>query len=406
MLMNCLTRHSIALSRVVVPESRLLKRNLSSDRQTFKVIALESSADDTCAAIVDNHRNIWSNVIARQNSLHEINNGIHPLHALHAHQRNMARHIILWSATRSLQVKPMVVRKALDDANLTMNDINGVAFTRGPGITGCLTVAANAAKTLAAATAKPLVGVHHMQAHALTAQLTSSSPPEFPFLCLLVSGGHTMIVLATTVWDWKILATSADRAIGSAIDRVVTLLQIPWTELGPGPGLERFCAEPVPDEEVLETPPPIIMPGQLAFSFTGIHSWVERTIHKAGGLQNTPKRAVARAFQESAFQQLTSKLILAFKWCQNHDCHVQNVIVSGGVASNLLLRKRLKDQLAPWSVALDFPDPSLCTDNAVMIGWAAMHRFMAGDHDEYSIGTLPVWSLEDLRNPPPPPAVR
>ncbi|KAJ7072499.1 glycoprotease family-domain-containing protein [Mycena amicta] len=368
-------------------------RNILRGRtKPFKVLALESSADDTCAAIVDEHANIWSNVIARQNSLHEINRGIHPLHALRAHQRNMAR----------------VVRKALDDANLTMNDIDGVAFTRGPGITGCLTVAANAAKTLAAANSKPLVGVHHMQAHALTVNLTY--PSQFPFLCLLISGGHTMIVLATSVWDFRILATTVDRSVGSAIDRVVTLLQIQWTDLGPGPGLEKYCAESAPDEAALDNPPPIIMPGQLAFSFTGLHSWVERTIHAAGGLENIPKRAVARAFQSAAFAQLEDKMVLALKWCEKHEHHVKRVVASGGVASNQFLRQRcvdiLKTRLQPFSADLVFPDPSLCTDNAAMIAWASMHRFIEGDYDDYSTETLPLWSLEDLRNPPSAPPVR
>ncbi|KAJ7209560.1 Gcp-like domain-containing protein [Mycena pura] len=359
----------------------------------FRVLALESSADDTCAAVVDASRRIWSNVVCRQNRLHEKTSGIHPLVALRAHQRNM----------------PGAVRKALHDAKLEMADIDGVAFTRGPGITGCLTVASNAAKTLAAANNKPIVGVHHMQAHALTAHLTSSSPPSFPFLTLLVSGGHTMIVLATSLVDFRVLATTVDRSVGSTIDRVVTLLQIKWADLGPGPGLERYCAEPVADEGALENEPPITMSGKLSFSYTGLHSWVERTIHAAGGLDNVKKRAVARAFQNAAFAHLEEKLLLALKWCRNNDHPVRHVVVSGGVASNSLLRQRLKTCLSQSiydPVDLVFPDPLLCTDNAVMIAWASMHRFLARDYDDYSIETLPTWSLEDLKNPPDPPAVR
>ncbi|KAJ7497128.1 Gcp-like domain-containing protein [Mycena latifolia] len=351
----------------------------------FRVLALESSADDTCAAVVDADRRIWSNVVVKQNHLHEQLGGIQPLVALLAHQRNM----------------PRAVKQALTDARMDISDIDGIAFTRGPGISGCLSVACNAAKTLAAVHNKPVVGVHHMQAHALTVNLTSSSPPQFPSLTLLVSGGHTMIVLATSIVDFRILATTADKSVGSTIDRVVTLLKIKWSELGPGPALEAYCAEPVPDEEGASYEPPITMPGRLAFSFSGLHSWVERAIHAAGGVENVRKRALARAFQNAAFAQIEDKLRLALKWCGKHDYDVRTVVVSGGVASNSLLRQRLKTFLSGYdSMELVVPEPALCTDNAVMIAWASMHRFVAQDHDDYEIAPLPDWSLEELQHPP------
>ncbi|KAJ6593703.1 glycoprotease family-domain-containing protein [Mycena capillaripes] len=350
----------------------------------FRVLAIESSADDTCAAVVDASRRIWSNVVVSQNHLHEAEGGIQPLVALLAHQRNM----------------PSVVRRALTEAKLEMADIDGVAFTRGPGLPGCLSVGFNAAKTLAAANNKPIVGVHHMQAHALTSHLTSNSPPKFPFLSLLVSGGHTMIVLVSSLVDFRILVDTVDRSIGSTIDRVVTLLKIEWTDKGPGPGLERFCAQPAPKDDSPKYEPPIPMPGRLAFSFAGLHSWVERTVSGAGGLDNVNKHALARAFQDAAFEQLDTKLLLALRWCRTHGYSVQHVVVSGGVASNQRLRDRLHGRLGATPIQLVFPDPALCTDNAVMIAWASMHRFLAGDHDDYAIDPLPSWSLNDLQNPP------
>ncbi|KAJ7128876.1 Gcp-like domain-containing protein [Mycena crocata] len=372
-----------------------LGRSLSTVARPFRVLALESSADDTCAAVVDSERRIWSNVVVKQHKLHEKVGGIEPLVALLAHQRNM----------------PGAVRKALADANLDMDGIDGIAFTRGPGMMGCLNVACNAAKTLAAATNKPLVGVHHMQAHTLTTHLTSSSPPPFPFLTLLVSGGHTMLVLATSLVDFRVLATTVDTAIGTTIDRVTTLLNIPWTELGPGHGLEKFCAEPAPDcrgdlPKYVASP---AMPGKLAFSYAGLHSWVERTVHNAGGVEEIDRHALARAFQDAAFAQLEAKLLLALQWCTKNGYSIHNVVVSGGVASNALLRERwvyvstLRTCLLRFEpMQLNFPEPALCTDNAVMIAWAAMHRFLAGDHDNDEILPVPKWSLEDLQNPPPP----
>ncbi|KAJ6495566.1 glycoprotease family-domain-containing protein [Mycena vitilis] len=349
----------------------------------FRVLGIESSADDTCAAIVDASRRVWSNVVVSQNHIHKHDGGIHPLVALLAHQRNM----------------PTTVRRALAEANLQMADIDGVAFTRGPGLPGCLSVCLNAAKTLAAATNKPIVGVHHMQAHALTAHLTSDAPPTFPFLSLLVSGGHTMIVLVSSLVDFRIIVNTVDRSIGATIDRVVTLLQIPWTDKGPGPGLEKFCAA-APHNPGPKYDAPIPMPGKLAFSYSGLHSWVERSVSAAGGLDRVDRHGLACAFQTAAFEQLETKLLLALRWCSNNGYSPQRIAVSGGVASNAALRQRLHKCLRLNPIELVFPDPALCTDNAAMIAWASMHRFLAGDHDDYAIAPLPSWSLEDLQNPP------
>lgn len=149
-----------------------------------------------------------------------------------------------------------------------------------------------------------------------------------------------MIVLATSLVDFRILATTVDKSVGSVIDRVVTLLQIKWTDLGPGAGLEKYCAEQVPDEPGSAYDPPTPMRGQLAFSFSGLHSWVERTITAEGGAQNVNKRALARAFQTAAFAHLETKLLLALKWCTENGHVIHHVVVSGGVASNMFLRER------------------------------------------------------------------
>ncbi|KAK7057393.1 mitochondrial tRNA N6-adenosine threonylcarbamoyltransferase [Favolaschia claudopus] len=364
--------------------TRMSTRAMSTGRRPFRVLALETSADDSCVAIVDASRRIFSNIVHSQNSLHQPQGGIHPMLAMLAHQRNL----------------PTALRRALTEAKLEMADIDGIAFTRGPGLPGCLSVCLNAAKALAAAHNKPLVGVHHMQAHTLTPHLTLDSPPSFPFLSLLVSGGHTMIVLVSSLTEFRVLCNTVDRSIGATIDRVVTLLKIPWTEKGPGAGLEKFCAETAEEdsEHVPEYSPPTPMPGKLAFSYSGLHSWVERTVFAAGGLENVNRRALARAFQNAAFEQLETKLSLVLR---SYGHGVRHIVVSGGVASNTLLRQRLK-RSARDPVEFIFPDPALCTDNAAMIAWASMHRFLAGSHDDFSINPLPVWSLADLNNPPIP----
>ncbi|KAL5485006.1 QRI7 [Sanghuangporus weigelae] len=407
-------------------------------KRDFTVLALESSADDTCAAVVTSEREILSNIVLNQSAKIEEYGGIAPYVAIHEHQRKM----------------PIAVRRALDEAKLDMSQIDGIAFTRGPGMAGCLSVCANAAKTLASALRKPLVGAHHMQAHALTSILTSTSlseRPTFPFLTLLISGGHTLLLIALSLGKFKILATTADEAVGHAIDRVSRGLRIEWRGRAPGAALEAFCRdgvegvkeEDVPRVEQLKIP----FRNELRFSFSGLHSIVNKYIAEHGtvvapsaassleeeekgrlswSLSDPHRLAIARAFQTAAVEQLEEKIVLALRWCAdnresilrtaeasdssygpklllNKRIPVKHVVVSGGVASNMFFRERLQACLAEnfpdEELSLVFPPPSLCTDNAAMIAWASMHRFLAGDTDDYSIESKPKWSIEELDMP-------
>ena len=208
-------------------------------------------------------------------------------------------------------------------------------------------VGSNAAKTLAAALNKPLVGVHHMQAHALTPMLTApeSELPQFPFLTLLISGGHTLLLLATSLKSFRILATTGDESIGRAFDKVSRKLDIPWSGIGPGAALEQFCATDHPSIEIpnIEPPLPHAIPGKLAFSYSGLHSAIDRYITARNGIQNMDlptKLGLARAFQTAAVAQLEEKLVLGLKWCERQDIQIRHVVVSGGVASNTFLRGR------------------------------------------------------------------
>ncbi len=185
--------------------------------------------------------------------------------------------------------------------------------------------------------------VAQKQAHALTPILTcASKPPKFPFLTLLVSGGHTLLLLATSTTQFHILATTPDESIGRVFDKVSRLLALPWSAKGPGASLEEFvAASPVEDD--LAPSMPRTMPGVLGFSFTGLHSVVERFVTARGGaavLDNATKRAVANAFQTAAINQLEEKLALALRWCRDRGHGVRDLVVSGGVASNSYLRNR------------------------------------------------------------------
>ncbi|KDQ57719.1 hypothetical protein JAAARDRAFT_130097 [Jaapia argillacea MUCL 33604] len=395
-----------------IPRTHILASNLLRiTRRSFTVLGIESSADDTCAAIVTSDRQILSNVVVKQHDLHESFGGIHPFVAIEGHQKNLAR----------------AVRKALGDAKVAVWEVDGIAYTRGPGIGGCLSVGSNAAKTLAASLNKPLVGVHHMQAHALTPFLTTplDSLPTYPFLTLLISGGHTLLLLSSSPTSFKVLATTCDESIGRVFDKVARMIGVPWGEKGLGASLEEFVSQhddrdgttaPEGWEEVAIPTFPIPMRGTLSFSYACLHSTLERYLsnhfpssHPPSSPLYTPclphpiKLALARSFQSAAIGQLEEKLLLGLRWCKNEmNVDVRHVVISGGVASNLYLRRKLGETLRRISpdkdkpIELLFPPPALCTDNAVMIAWASMDRFLAGDHDDYSIELRSKWPIEEL----------
>ncbi|KAI0812458.1 Gcp-like domain-containing protein [Irpex lacteus] len=364
----------------------------SLERRQFTVLALESSADDTCAAVVTSEREILSNVVISQHSQHADFGGIHPFYAMQSHQRIM----------------PEAIKRALREASVELPDIDGVAFTRGPGMAGGLTACSVSAKAIAAALNKPVVGVHHMQAHALTPLLTErENIPEFPFLTLLVTGKHTLLLLAKSKTSFKVLATTGDESVGHAYDKVAKLLALEWKDIGPGAALEAFCKLPVESRELPTDIPdmPVPLRGRLAFSYSGLHSAVEKYIRLRGGihsLDHPTKVALAQAFQDAAIKQLEKKLVLALDYCRQQHVQIRHVVLSGGVASNLLLRDRLRASLDQYTasasdrISLVFPPVKLCTDNAAMIAWASMHRFLAGDYDDLSIGFRVKWDIESL----------
>ncbi|KAI0036864.1 glycoprotease [Vararia minispora EC-137] len=352
----------------------------------FTVLAIETSADDTGVALVTHDRHIRANVVIKQHAVHEQHGGIHPMYAARLHMRNV----------------PGAVWRALTEAGMAATDVDGIAFTRGPGMPGALGVGATAAKTLAAALNKPLVGVHHMQAHALTAFLTCSpsEAPTYPFLTLLVSGGHTLLLLAYSPKNFRVLATTLDSAVGRVYDKVARMLGIPWGPLGPGAALEAFCA-PMPPPDITFTSGSK-MRRRMAFSYAGLQSAVQRYIEEPDreAMDDEQRKAIAQAFQRTAVAQLEDKVTLGIRMCQQMDVSVRHVVVSGGVASNEYLRERLRETVARASpdmpIQLVFPPPALCTDNGVMIAWAAMGRFLVGDYDKHIIDLKPEWNIEDL----------
>lgn len=353
------------------------------------VLGIESSCDDSCASVVRSDRTILSSVVLRQD--HQDTQGIHPLHAARGHHRNV----------------PQAIKQALDEANVSINEIDAIGVTRGPGMPGCLAVGMAAAKSLAAVHAKPLIYVHHMRAHALTPLLTESQPPNFPFLTLLVSGGHTMLVLAYSPDKFCILATTLDDSIGNSFDKFARELGLGW-QSAPGALVEKLAAEHRGDAPAVL---PRIMLGTPTFSYSGLRSAAMRQIALVGGafeMSREAKAALAHDFQLAAFAPLEDKLVRALVpqskrgWqladaktgISPYDIH--DVVCSGGVASNTNLRTRLRhalDDHGRQDVALHFPPLSLCVDNAAMIAWAA-HLYWAHRTHDLSPHVMGKWPID------------
>ncbi|WFD01072.1 N(6)-L-threonylcarbamoyladenine synthase [Malassezia yamatoensis] len=331
---------------------------------------IQISCDDSCASVVTSDRTILSSVVLRQD--HAETQGIHPLHAARGHHKNI----------------PLAIKQALDQSNTPYSAIDGIAVTQGPGMPGCLAVGMTAAKTLSTVLGKPLVYVHHMKAHALTPLLTEANPPTFPFLTLLVSGGHTLLVLVHSLHQFQILATTLDDSVGNTFDKFARELGLEW-QSAPGALVEALASEATePFTEKL----PHIMLGASSFSYSGLKSAASRAIKKNGTVEHMPrnvKAQLAHAFQTAAFSQLEDKLVramcdpsnpprLAKGWVLSDSAAVDplsihSVVVSGGVASNKYLRERLQIALSRYGrsdVRLHFPPLSLCVDNAAMIAWA------------------------------------
>lgn len=371
---------------------------LGSTAKSRLILGIETSCDDSCASVVASDRTILSSVVTKQD--HSSFAGIHPLAAALGHHTNL----------------PSTIAAALDEAGIQASDLDAIAVTQGPGMASSLGVGLTAAKTLSAVLRKPLIYVHHMQAHALTPLLTEEEPPQFPFLVLLVSGGHTMLVLATSITEFRILATTSDDSIGDAFDKVARDLGIPWTS-APGAALEALAAKH--DGASSINPPTFPLPckGQPAFSYSGLKAAVQRHIeaHQAA-LDDASKSAIAHAFQSAACAQLEDKLSMVLRPSSaiedargrkfprialeepGFSDRITALVCSGGVASNHFLRARLRthlDTLGRRDVQLQFPPLSLCTDNAAMIAWVG-HLIYHQRTTDYSRHATPKWSIQDI----------
>ncbi|MEE4361948.1 MAG: tRNA (adenosine(37)-N6)-threonylcarbamoyltransferase complex transferase subunit TsaD [Pseudomonadales bacterium] len=338
----------------------------------MRVLGIETSCDETGVALYDTEVGLRAERLFSQVDLHAAYGGVVPELASRDHIRRLLP----------------LVDEVLGDAGVARGDLDGIAYTAGPGLAGALMVGATLGRTLAWALGIPAVGVHHMEGH-LLAPMLEADPPTFPFVALLVSGGHTLLVDVAGIGAYTHLGESVDDAAGEAFDKTAKLLDLPYPG---GPHLARLAESGTPDRFRF-TRPMVDRPG-LDFSFSGLKTQVMTEVRRLaaeGALDDQARADVARAFEEAVVDTLVIKCHRALEQT-GHDC----LVIAGGVSANRRLRARLAEQLG---ARVCLARPELCTDNGAMIAYAGARRLEAGACAALAVETRARWPLEELGPP-------
>ena len=338
-----------------------------SEKDDVLILAIESSCDETAAAVVKNGREVLSNVINTQIAIHTEYGGVVPEIASRKHIEN---------------INP-VIRKALEDAGVTLDDIDAIGVTYGPGLVGALLVGVAEAKAIAFAKNKPLVGVHHIEGH-ISANYVENKELEPPFVALVVSGGHTHLVKVNDYGEYEIVGKTRDDAAGEAFDKVARAIGLGYPG---GPKIDKLAKEGNPD--AIEFPRAHVDDAPYDFSFSGIKSAVLNYINSANMQGKEINRAdVAASFQKAVVDALVSRAVRLAK-----ECGMDKLAIAGGVASNSALRAAIQEECAKNNIGFYSPSPILCTDNAAMIGAAAYYEYIKGVRHGYDLNAVPNLKL-------------
>ena len=331
------------------------------------ILAIESSCDETAAAVVKNGRTILSNVISSQIKLHTLYGGVVPEIASRKHIEKINQ----------------VIQQALDDAGVTLEDLDAVGVTYGPGLVGALLVGVAEAKAIAYARKLPLVGVHHIEGH-VSANYIEHLELEPPFMCEIISGGHTHLVIVKDYGEFEILGRTRDDAAGEAFDKVARAIGLGYPG---GPKIDKLSEQGNP--EAISFPRAHVADAPYDFSFSGLKSAVLNYLNKcrmAG--EEIVQADVAASFQKAVIDVLVDNAIRAVK-----DYHMDKLAIAGGVASNQHLRAAMKEACRKEGIAFYHPSPIYCTDNAAMIGVAAYYEYQKGTRHGLDLNAVPNLKL-------------
>ncbi|SMB21034.1 O-sialoglycoprotein endopeptidase [Sterolibacterium denitrificans] len=339
----------------------------------MKVLGIESSCDETGVALYDTERGLRGHAVHTQVTMHEAYGGVVPELASRDHIRRLVP----------------LLRKVLEQAQTTLAEVDAVAYTAGPGLAGALLVGASFAASLAVARGIPALPVHHLEGHLLS-PLLSADPPAFPFIALLVSGGHTQLMRVTGVGAYELLGESLDDAAGEAFDKTAKLLGLGYPG---GPQLARLAARGRPGR--FKLPRPMLHSGDFDFSFSGLKTAVLTAVRKQT-LDDAARADLAAEFQEAVSEVLAAKAMAAVR-----ASGMKRLVVAGGVGANLRLREQLNAAAAQAGVRVYYPELELCTDNGAMIAFCGAQRLLAGAEPACSgvFSVRPRWPLQELLQP-------
>ena len=339
----------------------------------MRILGIETSCDETGVAIYDEEKGLIANQLHTQIALHADYGGVVPELASRDHIRKLAP----------------LLQAALEEAHLTAKDIDGIAYTSGPGLVGALLVGSTVARSLAYAWNIPAIGVHHMEGH-LLAPMLEENPPHFPFVALLVSGGHTQLVRVDGVGRYELLGESIDDAAGEAFDKTAKLLGLDYPG---GAALARLALKGTPNRFAF--PRPMTDRPGLDFSFSGLKTFAANTLHQVvqeeGELTEQSKADIAYAFQEAVVDTLAIKCKRALK-----QTSLKRLVIAGGVSANKQLRQTLAELMQQFGGEVFYPQPQFCTDNGAMIAYAGFLRLKQGQQQDLAIEVRPRWAMTAL----------
>jgi N6-L-threonylcarbamoyladenine synthase len=335
----------------------------------MRVLGIETSCDETGVAIYDSEQGLLGDALYSQVELHAEFGGVVPELASRDHVR---------------KTLPLVAQ-VLSEAGVASTDIDGVAYTAGPGLMGALLVGASIGRSLAFGWNVPAVAVHHMEGH-LLAPMLEANPPAFPFVALLVSGGHTMLVQVDGIGRYSMLGESLDDAAGEAFDKTAKMLELGYPG---GPAVAKLAE--AGDSKRFTFPRPMTDRPGLDFSFSGLKTFTLNTLHDSDGSEQT-RADIACAFEEAVVDTLAIKCRRALK-----QTGLSRLVIAGGVSANTRLRSRLKTIAGKMRAEVYYPRLEFCTDNGAMIAFAGCQRLLAGQHESLEFIAQPRWSLPSLQ---------
>lgn len=339
----------------------------------MRVLGIETSCDETGVAVYDSEKGLLGHTLFSQVAVHAEYGGVVPELASRDHVRKLLP----------------LIRQVLADTHSTASDINGIAYTSGPGLIGALMVGASVGRSLAYAWQVPALAVHHMEGH-LLAPMLEDNPPDFPFVALLVSGGHTQLVEVRSVGEYQILGESLDDAAGEAFDKAAKMLDLDYPG---GPEIAKLATQG--NVNRFKFPRPMTDRPGLDFSFSGLKTFTLNTVAQHRGDDVLPDEQtmadIACAFQEAVVDTLAIKCRRALE-----QTSLKTLIIAGGVSANIRLRERLEEALKKVGGEVFYARHEFCTDNGAMIAYAGCQRLLAGQQEGLAISAKPRWPIDTL----------